>query len=66
MTSRRPTTTDPTGQARPLDRQNVMVSAGSAKSVAGTPRATTAFQKRAPSTCSGTPWEWAISATRRV
>ncbi len=33
MTSREPTTTDPIGQASPFDRQNVTVSAGSARSV---------------------------------
>ena len=49
-----------------MDRQNVTVSAGSARSVGRSPWATTAFQKRAPSMCSGTPWAWAISATWRV
>ena len=32
MTSREPTSTDPTGQPRPLLRQNVTVSAGPARS----------------------------------
>ena len=63
MTSRDPTTTEPTGQASPFDRQNVTVSAGSARSVGRTPSATTAFQNRAPSMWSGTPCARAIAAT---
>ena len=66
ITSCPPTSTEPTGQPRPFDRQNVTVSAGPDRSVARTPWATTAFQNRAPSTCSGTPWACAIPATRRV
>ena len=58
---REPTTTEPTGQARPLLRQNVTESAGAASSRAGVPRATTALKSRAPSTWSGTPRSWAIA-----
>ena len=60
MTSRDPTRTEPTGQASAFDRQNVIVSAGSARSVGRTPWATTAFQNRAPSMWSGTPCARAI------
>ena len=56
MTSREPTTTEPTGQASALDRQNVTVSAGIGQVRRADPRATTAFQNRAPSMWSGTPW----------
>ena len=61
-----PTTIEPTGQPRPFERQNVTLSAGPARSIAVTPASrwpTTAFQNRAPSTCSGTPCRGAISAT---
>ena len=57
------------GSRGPCDRQNVTVSAGAARSRAVTPVgrwATTAFQNRAPSMWSGTPWRWAIAATSRT
>ena len=69
MTSRGPTTTDPTGQASAFERQNVTVAAGSTRSRTVTPAArwaTTAFQSRAPSMCSGMPCRSAIAATSRV
>ena len=66
MNSRDPTTTDPTGQPRPFDRQNVTESAGLASSAGRTPRATTALKKRAPSTWSGTPRSWATAAIAAV
>ena len=61
-----PTTTEPIGVDRPLDRQNVTLSAGAASSRGSTPRATTALKKRAPSMCSGTPRSWAIADTFRT
>ena len=46
-----PTTSDPTGQLRPLDRQKLTVSAGPASSAGETPNATAALKRRAPSMC---------------
>ena len=66
MKSRDPTTTDPTGQPRPFDRQNATESAEAASFAGETPSATHALKKRAPSTWSGTPWRWAICATAAV
>ncbi len=66
MKSFEPTRTLPTGQARPFERQNVTESAGPASSRGSSSSATTAFQNRAPSMCSGTPPSWAISASSRT
>ena len=62
MNSRDPTTTEPTGQASAL-RQAERDGVGRIGQVARrrTPRATTAFQNRAPSMWSGTPCAWAIA-----
>ena len=59
MKSFEPTTTLPTGQASPFERQNVTASAGPASSRGSSSSATTAFQNRAPSMCRGTPPSWA-------
>ena len=66
MKSRSPTTTEPTGQASPLLRQNVTEVAGAASSLGRAPSATTALKKRAPSRWRGTPWRRAIAPTSAV
>ena len=58
-----PTTTEPTGQPRLFDRQNVAEAPGGTRSRAGTPSATEALNSRAPSMNSGTPISRATSAT---
>jgi hypothetical protein len=63
MKSRLPTTTDPTGQPSPFDRQKATESAGAASFAGLTPSATVALKKRAPSTWSGMPRSWAICPT---
>ena len=65
MKSALPTTTEPTGQDRPFERQKVALSAPARSSVAGVRRATAAFHRRAPSTWSGTPISWATAADSR-
>ena len=60
-----PTSTEPTGAPRPLDRQTDTVSATAPYSVSGTPSATCAFQSRAPSRCTATPASAVPSRTRR-
>ena len=62
MKSFEPTSTLPTGQARPFERQNVTESAGPASSRGSSSSATTAFQNRAPSMWSGTPPSCATAA----
>ena len=56
-----PQSTDPTGAASPLDRQNMTVSAGAASSRGAVPSATAAFQMRAPSMCTRSPPDCAIA-----
>ena len=63
MNVRVPTTTEPTGQARPFERQNVTESAGAARPAGLTPSATTALKKRAPSRWRGTWFRRATAAT---
>ena len=48
-----PTTTEPTGQARPFERQKLAESADASSVATGVPSATDALKMRAPSTCSG-------------
>src|SRR5437868_10343773 len=55
----------PTGQARPLDRQKVTVSAAAAIFAALTPKATAALKIRAPSRWTRRPCEWAASLAAR-
>ena len=63
MNAASPTTTEPTGQARLFERQNVAEAPAGTRSRAGTPRATAALKSRAPSMNSGTPISRATSAT---
>ena len=51
MTSRGPTSSEPTGAPSPFEMQNMTVSACRAISATGTPRATAALKIRAPSMC---------------
>ena len=64
--SREPQTREPTGAARPLDRQKVIESTGRAKSATGRPSATAALKMRAPSRCTGTLWARAAAATSEI
>ena len=63
MNAASPTTTEPTGQPRLFDRQNVAEAPGGTRSRAGTPSATEALNSRAPSMNSGMPISRATSAT---
>jgi hypothetical protein len=61
MNAALPTTTEPTGAARPLLKQRLALSAPCNSRAGETPSCTAAFHSRAPSTCSGKPWRWASS-----
>ncbi len=63
MRSAEPASIDPTGADRPLERQNMTVSTGAARSAASTPSATAALNSRAPSQWTGRPWRRAAAAT---
>ena len=58
-----PQRTEPTGAARPFERQNMSVSTGAHRSRGVSPVARAAFQMRAPSQCTASPCWWAASAT---
>ncbi len=55
MSSAEPASSDPTGAPSPLDRQHDTVVAAADSSDAGTPRATSAWNRRAPSRWTGSP-----------
>ena len=61
--SRDEATTDPTGAHRPFDRQAMTVSTPFTSAAGGTPRATAAFQTRAPSRCTRKPHSRAAATT---
>ena len=66
MNSLLPHTTEPMGTLRPLDRQNVTLSASFTSSDTGVSRLTAALKMRAPSMCRGISLRWATSAMTRV
>src|SRR6266700_219044 len=56
MNSLLPTTIEPTGALRPLEKQNIIESTVRARALTGMPRAMEALKMRAPSMCTATPW----------
>ncbi|MOA24958.1 hypothetical protein D3C78_1456570 [compost metagenome] len=66
ITALLPASTAPTGALRPLDRHSDTVSAYCVISAAGTPSATAALNKRAPSRCTGMPPALAMPYTARM
>ena len=60
MYSLLPTSIEPTGAHRPLDRQNMTESAQAAISLTSTPKAVAALKMRAPSMWTGRPSSFAI------
>ena len=65
MKSRLPASMAPTGQPRPFEKSIQTESKPFAWTRAGTPLATTAFIRRAPSMWVATPWPWALATTSR-
>ncbi len=63
MKSAGPARTPPTGAPRPLLRSSQTESNEAANSFAGTPEATAAFRRRAPSMCASAPHSWAAWQT---
>ncbi|KAG0920595.1 hypothetical protein G6F31_020656 [Rhizopus arrhizus] len=63
ITALLPASTAPTGALSPLDRHSDTVSAYCVISAAGTPSATAALKRRAPSRCTGMPAAFAMPYT---
>jgi len=64
--SAEPSSSEPAGAQRPLESVTITVSAPRASSAGGTPRATAAFQRRAPSRWTARPSSRQVETTSRM
>ena len=66
ITSASPATAEPTGAPRPFEKHTETVSTSATRAAGGTPSATAAFQRRAPSMCMRIPCRRANPAMSRM